>query len=65
MVQLCSDTECIMGETDAGGIARFDRGAGAYTVHILQVPEGYAPDDTEYIAPLTPGNVSIVLRQRR
>ena len=65
MVQFCSDTECILGETDADGTARFDREAGAYTIHILQPPDGYAPDDTEYMAPSTPGTVSIVLRQMR
>lgn len=62
-VQFCSDTECILGETGADGTARFDREAGVYTVHILQLPEGYAPDNTEYIAPLTPGTVSIGLRK--
>ena len=34
---------------------------GTYTIHILQPPEGYAADDTEYAAPLTPGTTTIVL----
>ena len=60
-VQFCSDTECILGETGDDGTAGFDREAGTYTIHILQPPEGYAADDTEYAAPLTPGTTTIVL----
>ena len=61
-VQFCSDVECVAGVTDESGTARFDKEAGAYTVHILEVPNGYAPDDTEYNAPSTPGKVTIVLK---
>ncbi|MBO5999676.1 MAG: redoxin domain-containing protein, partial [Lachnospiraceae bacterium] len=57
-VQFCSDTECMTGMSDGMGIARFDREPGEYTVHILKVPVGYAPDDTEYDAPETPGAVT-------
>ena len=39
-VQFCSDTECIMGETDANGTAVFEKEAGKYTIHILKAPEG-------------------------
>ena len=46
-VQFCSDTACMTGVTDADGAARFDREAGAYTIHLLLVPEGFAPDETE------------------
>ena len=60
-VQFCSDMECILGETGDDGTAGFDREAGTYTIHILQPPEGYAADDTEYAAPLTPGTTTIVL----
>ncbi len=62
MVQFCSDTECMTGKTDETGTVQFDREAGEYTLHILKVPEGYAPDDTEYAAPLTPGTVTVMLR---
>ena len=61
-VQFCSDTECILGKTDSTGIARFDRKAGEYTVHVLKTPDGYLPDITEYNAPYTPGTITIVLQ---
>ena len=61
-VQFCSDTECIMGETDANGIAVFEKAAGKYTVHILKAPEGFAKDETEYPAPAEPGRMTIALK---
>ena len=51
-----------MGETDANGIAVFEKAAGKYTVHILKAPEGFAKDDTEYPAPAEPGKMTIVLK---
>ena len=62
LVQFCSDSLCITGVTDEDGLARFDREAGSYTVHLLTVPPGYAPDNTEYPAPPTPGTVTLVLQ---
>lgn len=63
MVQFCSPSMCLMGETDANGIAVFeDQAEGTYTVHIYSVPEGYAEDATEYNAPETYGDVSITLK---
>ena len=41
MVQFCSDTQCMVGRTDAGGSASFEAEPGNYTVHILKAPEGY------------------------
>ena len=64
-VQFCSDTACMTEETDKSGVAGFACGAGSYTVHILGVPEGYAPDQTEYAAPSAPGTVSVVLRKEK
>lgn len=61
-VQFCSDTECIMGVTDANGIAAFEKEAGKYTVHILKAPEGFAKDETEYPAPAEPGRMTIALK---
>ena len=61
-IQFCSDTECIMGTTNDKGIAAFDKEAGSYTIHVFKVPEGYAPDNTEYPAPTKPGQVVIVLK---
>ena len=54
-IQFCSDTECLMGTTDGNGSAVFDQ-------NVLKVPEGYAPDSTEYAAPAQPGQVTIVLK---
>ena len=62
MVQFCSDQMCIMGETDADGIALFDQDEGAYTIHVYSVPEGYAEDATEYPVPETYGDVNITLK---
>lgn len=63
MLQFCSDTMCILGETDANGIATFeDQAEGTYTVHVYSVPDGYEEDATEYAAPETYGDVSITLK---
>ena len=62
MVQFCSDTECRMERTDESGVARFGPGTGPCTVHILRVPAGFAPDETEYAVPETPAPMTIVLR---
>ena len=61
-VQFCSDIECNMGTTNEKGIAVFEKEAGSYTIHVLKVPEGYAPDETEYAAPAQPGQIVIVLK---
>ena len=62
MVQFCSDQMCQMGETDSDGIAAFKSDEGSYTVHVYDVPEGYAQDDTEYTAPETYGDVTITIK---
>ena len=59
-VQFCSDTECILGYTGADGIALFDMPEGTYTIHLLEVPKGYAEDETEYTA--SAGTTEITLR---
>lgn len=62
-VQFCSSSICYTGETDAQGIASFpDVGEGAYTVHIVKAPEGFAKDSTEYEAPSTYGDITITLK---
>ncbi len=61
-VQFCSDAECMTAMTGADGIAAFHEPEGSYTVHILQVPEGFAADDTEYAVPETFGTVTVVLQ---
>lgn len=65
-IQFCSDTMCLMGETGEDGIAVFeDQAEGTYTVHIYQVPEGYAEDDTEYEVPQTYGDVKVVIKSAK
>lgn len=60
-IQFCSDKACLTADTDETGVAVFDQEAGSYTIHVLEVPEGFAADDTEYEAPAEPGIVTIVL----
>ena len=47
-VQFCSDSECMLGTTDATGLATFEVPEGTYTVHVLKVPEGYKKNPDEY-----------------
>ena len=61
-IQFCSDTECMMGTTDANGIAAFEKEAGSYTVHVLKVPEGFESVTEEFTAPAQPGQLVIVLK---
>jgi len=41
MVQFCTDTTCLVGETDKDGMASFTEAPGIYDIHILSVPDGY------------------------
>jgi hypothetical protein len=62
-VQFCSAQMCLMGQTDADGIAVFEQEEdSSYTVHVYKVPEGYAEDKTEYPVPETYGDVTITLK---
>ena len=61
-VQFCSDVQCMMGKTDAQGLATFEVPEGNYTVHILKVPEGYEKNPNEYTVPATYSDLSIVLK---
>ena len=61
-IQFCSDTQCMMGKTDADGVAVFEEAPGHYTVHLLKVPAGFAKDTTEYEAPSAPGDLTIVVK---
>ena len=47
-VQFCSDVTCTMQKTDADGMASFEADEGAYTAHVLKVPEGYEKNNREY-----------------
>lgn len=64
MVQFCSADMCTVGQTDAEGISVFDMpAADDYTVHLLQVPEGYEPSDQEYEMPDAPGDLSVTINK--
>lgn len=63
MVQFCSDTECMMDVTGEDGTAVFDVEAGTYAVHILKVPDGYAPDTEEYAVSEEPGSITVTLQK--
>ena len=60
-LQFCSDTECILGQTDAEGTAVFEMPPGTYYVHLLRLPEGWAPDETDYPVPESGAELRIVL----
>ena len=62
-VQFCSDSTCMMGETDENGIASFDVPGGTYTLHIVDVPEEYEDDAEEYDVPETAGTVVVTLKK--
>ncbi len=62
MVQFCSDVACMMGKTDADGVAGFDAEEGVYTVHMLKVPEGYAKCSVEITTDTCYSDVFIVLK---
>ena len=42
-VQACDDTTCTVADTDANGKAAFTISKNEVDVHILKVPEGFAP----------------------
>ncbi len=41
MVQFCTDTTCLVEQTDKDGMASFTETPGIYDIHILSVPDGY------------------------
>ena len=62
MVQFCSDSSCLLGKTDAQGLAAFQEPEANYTVHILKAPAGYEKNSTEYTLPSTYSDLTIVLK---
>ena len=62
-VQFCSESECVLGKTDADGAASFDMPEGpGHEIHLLKVPEGFEKDGTTYSAPETYGDIVLVLK---
>ncbi len=62
MLQLCCGSRCSLNKTGPTGEALFRVNPGVYTVQLLQVPEGYLMDESEYPIPEPFGSVTIVLR---
>ena len=63
MVQFCSDTTCMLAETDADGIASYDVEEGEYTVHIIEVPDDYEMTNEEFPTLDTYCDVCITLQK--
>ena len=63
MVQFCSDTACMMGNTDADGYVNYEVDEGTYTVHILMVPDGYEEVSEEFKTEDTFSDVCVVLQK--
>ena len=61
-VQFCSDSSCLLGKTDAQGLASFAEPEGNYTVHILKAPADFEKNTTEYTMPAAYSDLSIVLK---
>lgn len=61
-VQFCSDSSCLLGKTDAQGLASFAEPEGNYTVHILKAPADFEKNTTEYTMPGTYSDLSVVLK---
>ena len=64
-IQFCSDTFCMMGKTDADGIASWEMEAGTYEIHVNKVPQGYADVEDVIPAPEEPGTVVITLSKEK
>lgn len=61
-IQFCSEESCTMLKTNADGTAIFNMPEGtSYTVHILKVPKGYAPDAAEYPVPAAYGDIRLTV----
>lgn len=62
-VQFCDDSTCNLGVTGADGLAVFEtENPGVFTVHMLEVPEGYEEDETEYVTEDTYSRLKVVLK---
>ncbi len=62
-IQLCDDQSCSIKETDENGTAVFEKKAGVYEVHIIDVPEGYEETDEVFHTQSGPGEIRIHLNK--
>ena len=60
-LQFCDENSCTKGDTDADGAAVFTAKEGTYTVHVLEVPDGYLDTEEEFPFPETGNEISITL----
>ena len=60
-VQACDDKTCMVAETDADGKAGFEIPQNVVDVHILKVPEGFAPVEDVFKTDAS-GNLTITLK---
>ena len=62
-VQFCSAESCLLGKTDASGVAVFDMPGGeVYTVHILKVPQGFEKHTAEYETKDYPSDLTVTIK---
>ncbi len=64
-IQFCSDITCMIGKTDAEGIASFAAEKGKYTVHVQKTPEGYETSAEEFAVPDDLTDVKITLKKHK
>ena len=62
LVEFCTDKLCTTATSDETGIAELEKEPGEYTVPILKVPEGFAPDESEYSLGRAGGLVTVTLK---
>lgn len=60
-VQACDDSMCLVADTDADGAAGFTIGKNVVDVHILKVPEGFAPVEDVFRTDAS-GNLTVTLK---
>lgn len=60
-VQACDDTTCMVADTGADGKAAFEISKNVVDVHILKVPEGFAPVEDVFQTDAS-GNLTVTLK---
>ena len=65
MMNFCTDTSCVMCETDGTGTASFNGNPDRYHVQLIEVPDGYGYDeDFEMYTPAIYGEWSLRIRKK-
>ena len=60
-VQACDDKTCMVADTDADGKAGFEITQNVVEIHILKVPEGFAPVEDVFKTDAS-GNLTVTLK---